>query len=152
MFDQQEVCKYDLLCTFFTNDHSILFGHQVEAASKYSTVDTLKQVFYFVPADYKVRFYFLSILPCYYCCTSIWFHSIWIMPLTLCCIPIYLCCNNTTFLWFLCHPFFVITLYILLCFHSWCILTSILCIAPYYIIPCESCVQLCSWGWTYIST
>ncbi|GJN09270.1 hypothetical protein PR202_ga27260 [Eleusine coracana subsp. coracana] len=26
---------------------------KVEAASKYSTVDTLKQVFYFVPADYK---------------------------------------------------------------------------------------------------
>jgi hypothetical protein len=27
---------------------------QVEAASKYSTVDSLKQEFYFVPADYKV--------------------------------------------------------------------------------------------------
>uniref|UniRef100_A0A0D9WUX3 RNA helicase n=1 Tax=Leersia perrieri TaxID=77586 RepID=A0A0D9WUX3_9ORYZ len=30
---------------------------KVEVASKYSTVDTLRQEFYFVPADYKVKFY-----------------------------------------------------------------------------------------------
>jgi hypothetical protein len=40
---------------FFTYDHNVLFSwEQVEAASKYSTVDSLKQEFYFVPADYKV--------------------------------------------------------------------------------------------------
>jgi hypothetical protein len=101
--------------TLFTNYHTILLWHQVEAASKYSTVDTLKQVFYFVPSDYKVRSYFvhlsvplwllLLLLKCF-----ISFDLIWIHPSFLFDVPIYLCCNNTT-LWSLCCPFITLTLH-----------------------------------------
>jgi hypothetical protein len=33
----------------------LVFWGQVEVSSKYSTVDTLKQEWYFVPAEYKVN-------------------------------------------------------------------------------------------------